>query len=90
MQDANPRCVPVFMSKIDISDGFHRTGLRPEEVAQLGILFATDPREPPLIGMPLVSPMGWKESPPAFCVATETVADPANQAMNKETLQPPH
>ena len=30
------------------------------------------------MGIPLTLPMGWAESPPAFCAATKTAKDPAN------------
>ena len=32
----------------------------------------------PMVAIPLTLPMGWKNSPPLFCTATETVADLAN------------
>jgi len=35
----------------------------------------------PLIGIPLVLPMGWKYSPPFFCAYTETATDLANAMM---------
>jgi hypothetical protein len=34
--------------------------------------------EDPLNAVPMVLPMGWMESPPAFCTVTETIADLAN------------
>ena len=44
-----------------------------------------------MIGFPLVLPMGWAESPPAFCAGTETVADLANAtlATNMQSLDIP-
>ena len=35
--------------------------------------------------LPLVLPVGWVESPPQFCAATETVADLANTALREQT-----
>ena len=75
---ANPRFGPVYLSKIDISDGFYRVWLLPRDIPKLGVLFPQHPGEPPLVGFPLVLPMGWVSSPPYFCAATETVADLAN------------
>jgi len=45
---------------------------------KLGVVFPTLEGEDPLIAFPLVLPMGWKNSPPIFCTATETIADLAN------------
>ena len=39
-----------------------------------------------MIAIPLTLPMGWKNSPPLFCTATETVADLANEDLR--THQP--
>ena len=35
-------------------------------------------------------PMGWKNSPPIFCTATETVADLANEALRAHAPTLPH
>ena len=48
------------------------------------------PGETPLVAFPLVLPMGWTESPPYFCVATETVADLANQKLEQGLTLPSH
>jgi hypothetical protein len=71
--------VPVYLSKIDIADGFYRIGIRSEDVPKLGVLFPARDGEEQLIGFPLVLPMGWYQFPPIFSAATETVADLANQ-----------
>lgn len=78
---ANDRFGPVYMSKVDLSDGFYRLWLRAEDAAHLAVLFPTREGEPPLVGIPLTNPMGWCDSPPNFCACTETVADLANQAL---------
>lgn len=84
IHEANPRFGPVYLSTVDIADGFYRIGLRPDDALRLGVLFPTRHGERQLIAVPLVLPMGWKESPPSFCAATETVADLANNAMRNE------
>ena len=53
------------------------------------LLPATPGTELP-VGLPLVLPMGWAESPPAFCTAAETVADPANNALEGKEHPPRH
>lgn len=69
---------PVYLLKIDLSDGFYRVQVRPEDVPKLGLAFPTHPGEAPLVAFPLSLPMGWTESPPWFCAATETIADLGN------------
>ena len=75
---ANDQFGPVYLAKIDLSDGFYRLWVRPEDTIKLAVLMPTREGEPPLVGIPLVNPMGWAESPPNFCACTETVADLAN------------
>ena len=82
IHDANPRYGPVYLSKVDIADGFYRIGVRAQDALKLAVLFPAREAGERLIGVPLTLPMGWKESPPAFCTATETVADLANSALN--------
>lgn len=78
IRHANPRFGPVYLSKIDISDGFYRIQLRPEDALSLAVLLPSMAGEPPMVAIPLSLPMGWVESPPTFCAATETAADLAN------------
>ena len=92
IHDANPRFGPVQMAKIDIADGFYRIGIRPSDALKLAVLFPTRRGEEPLVGVPLTLPMGWKESPPAFCTATETAADLANELLkdSNQLYSSPH
>ena len=87
---ADPRLGPVYLSKIDISDGFYRLRLTLSSVAPLGILLPTWEAEEPLVAFPLVLPMGWTESPPSFCATTETVADLANWSLQAGHAAPFH
>jgi Reverse transcriptase (RNA-dependent DNA polymerase). len=82
---ADPQHGPVYLLKLDIADGFYRIDLCPEDYTTLKVWCSRDPQEPePLVALPLVLPMGWKNSPPAFCTATETVADLANEAIRSQ------
>ena len=72
---ANPKFGPVYLSEIDISDGFYRIAVHTEDAPKLAVLFPTRDGESPLVSIPLVLPMGWCEYPPSFCVATETMCD---------------
>ena len=63
---ANPRFGPVYLSKLDIADGFYRIWLLPRDVLKLGVLFPQLDGEPDLVAFPLTLPMGWINSPPYF------------------------
>eukprot|EP00536_Pseudo-nitzschia_multiseries_P010811 jgi/Psemu1/27079/gm1.27079_g len=78
---ANARFGPVYMSNIDLANGFYRVRLHPDDTMKLGVLFPSRPGDAPLIGIPLTNPMGWKSSPSNFCAFTETIADLANATL---------
>ena len=83
------------MLKADFSDGFYRIDLRPEDAPKLGLVFpgmheAVDGTTDYLVATPLTLPMGWKNSPPVFCTATETMVDLANARLQANTPARPH
>ena len=86
---ANPHHGPVYVSKTDLADGFYRIPLTSSGIPNLGVILPRFPNEEQLVAFPLVLPMGWVESPPAFCAATETVADLAN-GLPASVLLPNH
>ena len=88
--DADPRFGPVFLAKLDISDGFYRIWLLPRDSMALGLAFPQQDGQPQLLAFPLALPMGWVLSPPYFCAVTETVADLANASMQDLQHAPPH
>jgi hypothetical protein len=87
---ADPRWGPVYMLKVDLSDGFYRVGLAPRDAPKLAMIFPTPRHHPKLIAIPLVLPMGWKNSPPIFSAVTETIADIANHRLVHRRPQPLH
>lgn len=87
---ADPRHGPVYLIKVDISDGFYRLHLNSADVPTLGVAFPPAPDGTPLVAFPLALPMGWILSPPYFCAATETIADLANQAVAAGLSFQPH
>jgi hypothetical protein len=87
---AKPNLGPVYLSKVDIADGFYHIWVRSGDVAKLGVLLPTRPGEEPLIGFPLALTMGWIQSPPMFTSATENIADLANEAVKVCIPQLPH
>jgi hypothetical protein len=87
---ADQRHGPVYLLKIDLSDGFYRIDTNPDDIPRLGVVFPTEDNQDPLIAFPLVLPMGWKNSPPAFTTATETIADIANDSLQRGYIAEPH
>ena len=87
---ADPTLGPVFLSKIDLSDGFYRVRLRDMDIPTLGVAFPTGPGEIPLVAFPLALPMGWTESPPYFCSVTESLVDLINSYAYTAWAPPPH
>ena len=87
---ADPALGPVYLSKLDISDGFYRINLAIEDIPRLGVVFPVKEGEEPLVAFPLVLPMGWANSPPIFSAATETAADLANDAIASSSPAPKH
>jgi hypothetical protein len=62
----NPKHRPVYMNKIDISDGFYQVWLAANSAPKLAVVLPSHPGEEPLIAIPLSLPMGRVESPPCF------------------------
>lgn len=87
---ADPRFGPVQFIKVDMSDGFYQIFVCARDIPKLGVAFPALDGEEPLIAFPLKMPMGWTESPPYFCAATETVADVANARILKGHSPPRH
>ena len=76
---ANPAHGPVQLNNMDLSDGFYYVDLNTNDVPKLGVVFHTKPCTKPMVALPLLLPMGWKNSPPAFSTGTETISDLSNQ-----------
>jgi hypothetical protein len=76
----DPRFGPVKMIKVDLADGFYRVWVNaPDVINKLSVAFPNLAGEEPLIAFPIALPMGWTNSPPCFCAATETIADISNE-----------
>jgi hypothetical protein len=86
---ADPKHGPVMLNKTDLSDGFYRICLNPDDIPKLGVIYPSRPgQDEAYVALPLVLPMGWAESPPYFCAATETIADMANTRLSDPTYCP--
>ena len=55
---ADPALGYVYLLKADVSDGFYRIGLRPEDAPKLVLIFPSGGEEEPMVATPLTLPMG--------------------------------
>ena len=89
LQHANPDEGPVYMAKFNISNGFYRLFLDPDDAPKLAVLMPKYNGEPQLVAVPLSLTMGWVSSLPTFCTASETAANITNTSLFCCTV-PPH
>ena len=68
---------PIMFSKLDITDGFWRMTCAEGEEWNFAYVLPSNPGEPIQIVVPSALQMGWAESPPFFCAASETARDVA-------------
>ena len=87
---ADPVLGYIYLLKADVSDGFYRIGIRPTDAPKLGLIFPSCKGEEQMVAIPLTLSMGWKNSPPLFCTATETVSDLANEALRNHQPSKQH
>ena len=87
---ADPRYGPIYMLKCDLADGYYRLGLIIKDIPKLAVVFPSTQHQNPLLALPLVLPMGWKNSGPAFYAATKTVTNMANADVQNNVPQQPH
>ena len=86
---------PFMFTKLDIKDGFWRLSVSPSDAWNFCyVLPPIDGSTPDLDDITLVVPdalqMGWCESPPFFCAASETARDTIQKLLDTNTILPPH
>jgi hypothetical protein len=69
----------IFMAKFDIKDGFWRLDCQEGEEWNFAYVLPQPEGEPIRLVVPTSLQMGWVESPPYFCAASETARDVATQ-----------
>jgi hypothetical protein len=69
----------IFMAKWDIKDGFWRMDCREGEGWNFAYVLPQPEGSPIMLVVPTSLQMGWVESPPYFCAATETARDIATE-----------
>ena len=87
---ADPSWGPVYMSKVDIADGFYNVSVNANGAKHFGIVLPARPGEEQLVLFFLSLPMGWVSSPPVFSALTESVADVTNKYAATSWSPPPH
>ena len=79
------------MAKWDIKDGFWRLDAEESAKWNFSYVLPQHPREPIYLVVPISLQMGWVESPPFFCAASETARDVAQDYCElKLGTLPPH
>jgi hypothetical protein len=73
----------IYFSKLDISDGFWRLVVRPEDSFNFAYVLPQHPGQPIRIVVPSALQMGWAESPSYFCAATECARDLTQHLIDK-------
>ena len=69
----------IFMAKWDIKDGFWRMDCAEGEEWNFAYVLPQEEGLPTTLVIPTSLQMGWVESPPYFCAATETAQDIATE-----------
>ena len=64
--------------------------MRLSNAAKSGLFFPSEAGNKYLVTIPLTLPMSWKNSPPIFYTATETVVDLANESLRAHAPTLPH
>ena len=90
---AYPTLGPVYLSKVDLDDAYMHLWLiliLEYNPSTAFLLPKLNPYNKHLMGFHLSLPMGWVDSAPYFCMATEMVTYLANQAMPVRHTAAPH
>ena len=80
----------ICFSKLDISDGFWRLVVRPEDSYNFTYVLPQLPGQPIKIVVPSALQMGWVESPSYFCTVTECAQDLTQHLIDNKTTLPQH
>ena len=88
---ADSRLGTVYLSKVDLADAYMSLWVRIEDFPSVTFLILKKtPRDTQLVGFHLSLSMGYINSDPYFCMATETVANLANKAISQRKQADEH
>jgi hypothetical protein len=80
----------IGFAKIDLSDGFWRMIVEENQKWNFCYVMPDPPGSRIRIVVPSALQMGWAESPPYFCAATQAGCDVAQHLINGDFDLPPH
>ena len=87
--EADPIQGPVRVSKLDVTDAYHRGTVKPAQVGAFAYVIPSALGDEGIfICIDLVLPMGWVDSPKFFCAFSETLTDVANALVDSELPVP--
>jgi len=90
MAASTPENGPIFMAKWDIKDGFWRLVVHETDAWNFCYVLPGCKGDDIQIVVPTSLQMGWCESPPFFCAASETARDIAQELLANNQALPPH
>jgi hypothetical protein len=85
-----PEDQEIRLSKVDLSDGFWRLVVKPEQKWNFCYVMPDPPGSRVRIVVPSALQMGWAESPAYFCAATETGRDIVDMLLREKVQLPEH
>jgi hypothetical protein len=78
---------PFMFCKVDLKDGYWHMAVNEADVWNFTyVLPGAGPHEPIQLVIPDALQMGWSESPPFFCAATETARDIIDDKMRNNVI----
>jgi hypothetical protein len=87
---STPKDQEIRLSKVDLSDGFWRLIVEPEQKHNFCYVMPDPPGARTRIVVPSALQMGWAESPGYFCAATETGRDIIDLLLREKVDLPEH
>ena len=83
------KTTPFMFTKVDLKDGYWRMAVNEHDAWNFAyVLPGAGPDDPVQLVIPDALQMGWSESPPFFCAATETARDIIDEKMRNNVVVP--
>jgi hypothetical protein len=83
------KTTPFMFTKVDLKDGYWRMAVNADDAWNFAyVLPGAGPDDPIQLVIPDALQMGWSESPPFFCAATETARDIIDDKIRNNVLLP--
>ena len=89
MATSHDTTTPFLFTKVDLKDGYWRMCVNSDDAWNFAyVLPGGAPGDPVQLVIPEALQMGWGESPPFFCAATETARDIAQHNFDTNKVMP--